>query len=105
MFCALQSCSWKQVTHAYNALIDRTKSALRKWSGEIDEMSQSAKEVGIRDGYREAQILGNFRSYEWFDEYLPQEERFIANCNTSFCICTKRGLIWSENKLPSGLRI
>jgi len=70
---------WRLLEAVFDGLIERVKSSLIARMGEIDEMSLAAKEQGIRNGRREAQMLTGFKSLVWFDNFLPDDEKFIEN--------------------------
>lgn len=71
--------SWRLLSVVHSGLVERVKSFLRTRMGEIDEMSSMAKQQGIKDGRRDALMLSGFKSFVWFDDFLPAEEKFVEN--------------------------
>ncbi|MGK3761231.1 MAG: energy-coupling factor transporter ATP-binding protein EcfA2, partial [Bacillariaceae sp.] len=81
-FSDFEGSQWKEMEFSYKKLVDGTKSLLKAKSGELDEMSNSALDHGVGDGARDGKAVCSFASYQWFDNFLPQEERFVQNCTT-----------------------
>ena len=75
---------WNQVSNEHVALVNWMKSILKTKSGELDEMSQSAKEHGISEGNRNVQALSLFEACTWFDRFVEPQDKFVANCAIKF---------------------
>jgi hypothetical protein len=82
IFSALEGSEWNEMDFSYAAIVDGIKSFLKAKSGELDEMSHSTLNHGLSDGARDGKALRSFAAYQWFDNFLPQEERFVQNCTT-----------------------
>lgn len=72
---------WNDVLSHFRSIIRSFKSFLKSKSGELDEMTKSALTWGIKDGRRDKHALVLFKSYTFFDLYLPKAERFVQNCS------------------------
>jgi GTPase SAR1 family protein len=81
-FSPLEGSQWKNMESSYMTVVDGMKSRLRAKSGELDEISQSAVSHGLVDGMRDGKAVSIFARYQWFDNFLPSEERFVRNCVT-----------------------
>lgn len=81
-FSPLEGSQWKNMESSYMTVVDGMKSCLRAKSGELDEISQSAVSYGLVDGMRDGKAVSIFARYQWFDNFLPSEERFVRNCVT-----------------------
>jgi hypothetical protein len=82
IFSTLEGSEWNEMDVSYAAIVDGIKSFLKAKSGELDEMSHITLNHGLSDGARDGKALRSFAAYQWFDDFLPQEERFVQNCTT-----------------------
>lgn len=68
----------------YERIIHRIKSHVMKLQGETEQLTKMVKQEGIRKGAETVKILNNFQSMCWFDCFLPDGDKFIQNCFTTF---------------------
>jgi hypothetical protein len=71
---------WKEMRAEYLSVVECVKSVLKIRLGELEEMSKSACEHGMRDGGREGQAFLSFEACQWFDGFLQPHQHFVENC-------------------------
>ena len=70
----------KEMRAEYVSVVEYVKSVLKTKSGELEEMSKSVREHGMRDGGREGQVFLSFVACQWFDSFLQPQQHFVENC-------------------------
>ena len=103
LFSAIGEGCWRLLSAVHDSLVERVKSFLRTRMGEVDEMSSTAEQQGIKDGRREGQMLSGFKSLVWFDAFLPFEERFVENSSIKFFRAYKDRIAQVESEVDSSL--
>ena len=65
-------------------IVGNIKSFVMKRVGEMNEMAHEAERGGLRNGFRDAGSIIGLRSFCWFDNFIPQEEKFVNNTCIKF---------------------
>ena len=75
---------FQQMHVIHDELIGTIKSHLMRRQGELHQITNVVQQQGIKDGVKDAKVMGGFQSVRWFDAFLPEEERFVENCYIRF---------------------
>jgi len=75
---------FRQMHVIHGELIGTIKSHLMRRQGELHQITNVVQQQGIKDGVKDATVMGGFQSVRWFDAFLPEDERFVENCYIRF---------------------
>jgi len=75
---------WKEIPSEYLTSVEFIKSLLKIKSGELEEISQSTRRHGMRNGDHTGKEMAYFLACKGFDGFLAKEDRFITNCCIKF---------------------
>ncbi|KAL7557638.1 hypothetical protein ACA910_001243 [Epithemia clementina (nom. ined.)] len=76
--------AWSDVLVPYRNIIEAHKHFLKSKSGELSTLARMTIDQGLQDGRRDGAALMFFTSYMFFDELLPEHDRFVANCFVAY---------------------
>ena len=74
----------RSISDTYNTLVNNIISILMRRVGEMNEMAHVIEKEGLRNGSRDADVIIGLQSFCWFDDFVPEESRFLYNACINF---------------------
>jgi len=84
IFSSIEESRWKKIEFSYKTQVERIKSLLKIKSGQLNEMTQYTLQYGLQDAERLRKAVSDFETCQWFDEFLPEGERFVRDSLVKF---------------------
>ncbi len=81
-FSAFEGNGWNGIASSYLSVVYGLKAYLKTKTDLLNEQSQDAFKHGLVEGTRDGEFVEKFAKYQWFDDFLPSEERFVRNSLT-----------------------
>lgn len=72
-----------QISVTHERIVDKVRSELMKLVGQVDQISEEIKRIGVKEGVKYATLFCALKAMNWFDDMLP-DAAFVGNVLISF---------------------
>jgi hypothetical protein len=84
LFVAIGNGMYRRIGVIHNNAVEKIKLIVMKKEFQMKQVTQEIERQGIKDGSENGRSLFDFRSFDWFDVFLPDDTKLVKNLAISF---------------------